>query len=75
MTFKEATDRLVALGLRAEDFAEALGLTTQYVRMMRMREDATAYRSPPPPEVWRPKLAALARERAEALTAFAREAD
>jgi len=71
MTFKEATDRLLALGIDLREIADVLGLGHQTVRAMRAAEGTRAARTPPPPDVWRPALATLARERGEALAALA----
>jgi hypothetical protein len=70
MEFQEATDRLIGLGLKIPEIAEALSYEPQSVRAMR-----TGARKPPDPEKWRGKLAALARGRAEALQAFASDAE
>jgi hypothetical protein len=74
MTFKEATDRLLHLGITAAEIADALRVSHQFVRRMRAAEGTTAYRNPPPPDVWRPALAALATARAADLQRFADEA-
>jgi len=71
MTFKDATDRLLGLGVDLREIAGVLGMGHQTVRAMRAAEGTRAYRTPPPPDVWRPALAKLARERAEALAALA----
>jgi hypothetical protein len=71
MTFKEATDRLLALGVDLREIAEALQLGHQTVRAMRAAEGTRAARTPPVPSVWRPALKALARERSRALDALA----
>lgn len=74
MTFKEATDRLLAAGVDLREIADALGVGHQYVRAMRAERGAKVWRAPPPPEKWRPALAALARARIEALESFVRDA-
>lgn len=71
MTFKEATDRLLGLGIDLREVAGVLEMGHQTVRAMRAAEGTRAYRTPPPADVWRPALAKLARARGEALTALA----
>jgi transcriptional regulator with XRE-family HTH domain len=56
--FREAMDEL---GLTAADVADALGVTPQTVRQMRMDPSAAGYRTPP--EAWPAVLAKLARAR------------
>ena len=74
MTFKEATDRLLGLGVDLREIADALQLGHQTVRAMRAAEGARAFRTPPPPEVWREPLVRLARERIDGLQRFVRDA-
>jgi hypothetical protein len=70
MEFREAVDRL---GERVthEQVAEALGVSVASVRQYRLAREAKAHRNPP--NGWERVLAKLARERGEALLAFADE--
>jgi hypothetical protein len=74
MDFREATAQLNDLGVSYAQQAEALGISYQTLRTMRMDSTASpaSARKPPPPEKWKPILAVLARERAGALTTYAK---
>jgi hypothetical protein len=69
--FREASDRLSALGVSLHDQAAALGLAYQTVRLMRLETDAKGYRTPPPESSWRLAFGKLARDRAAALARVA----
>jgi len=71
MTFREATGRLMELGIGAPEIGEALGLAAQTIRTMRMDPDSPHARTPP--AGWERPLAGLARSRSAALEALARE--
>jgi hypothetical protein len=77
MDFREATAQLNALGVPYPTQADALGINYQTFRQMRMEPNNSpsggraGARTPPPADEWKPALAQLARERAEALGAFA----
>lgn len=73
MTFKEATDRLLVLGVDLREIAGALQLGHQTVRAMRAAEGTRAARTPPPSGVWRKALERLAKERIDALNEFVEE--
>ncbi len=71
MTFLEATDRLMALGVSLPEIATAVDRGVQSVRQARMDPASDGYRKPPPG--WAPLLADLARSRGAALEALALE--
>jgi hypothetical protein len=73
MDFKEATDRLAAIGIGLADVAAALGLSHQTARAMRLEPGGKHARTPPAPDVWRPVFARLAREREEEARALSLE--
>lgn len=74
MTFKEATDQLLAAGIDLREIAEAVGWSHQYVRAIRAAPGSAGSRSAPPDRVWRGTLAAIARDRATTLLQFAADA-
>ncbi len=59
------------LGVSLEEIGDALGIAYTTVRATRLDPDSANYRRPP--EEWRPKLAALARERGGELQGLAEE--
>lgn len=67
MDFREASDRLIALGVSLQEQAAALGLSYQTIRAMRLERDATGYRTPPPEHNWCSIFGALAKERGNRL--------
>lgn len=71
--FRQASDRLSALGVSIHDQAAALGLAYQTIRLMRLEPDAKGYRRPPPESSWRLTLGKLAQERAGELQRLAVE--
>lgn len=68
MDFREATRRLKEAP-QDRDLAEALDVTVQSIRQARLPRENRGHR--PPPENWREVIAAMARERAEALRSMA----
>lgn len=70
MEFRQATDELMVLGITAETIGEALGVTGQHARQMRLASDSPSYRRPP--DDWRHKLAAFARSRGAELQKLAK---
>ena len=71
--FRQASDRLSALGISIQEQAEALGLAYQTIRLMRLDSEAKGYRRPPPESNWRLTLGRLAQERAGELQRLAVE--
>lgn len=71
--FRQASDRLSALGISIQEQAEALGLAYQTIRLMRLEPEAKGYRKPPPASNWRSILGRLAQERAGELQRLAVE--
>lgn len=72
MDFREATDRLNALGVDLREQAAALGIAYQTLRSMRLDSTASGYRNPPAAEKWRPVLSELARARGAALVDYSK---
>jgi predicted transcriptional regulator len=68
MNFKKATDVLMD-GMTRSEIATALGCSEATVRQARLEESAKARRSPP--QGWEPRVAKLARQRAEQLRRLA----
>jgi orotate phosphoribosyltransferase-like protein len=68
MDFKKATEELMA-GMTRGQIADALGVSEATVRQARLDESANAHRNPP--DGWEPKVAKLARQRAERLARLA----
>ena len=71
MTFRAATDRLLALGINMAELADRCGVAHNTIRRARLDPDSPAYR--PPPAGWEVIGARMARERADELTSLARE--
>jgi len=51
--FRQASDRLNALGVSIQEQAEALGVAYQTIRLMRLDPSARGYRKPPQESSWR----------------------
>lgn len=68
MDFKKATEELMA-GMTRGEIAAALGVSEATVRQARLDASANAHRNPP--TGWEPKVARLAKQRAERLTRLA----
>lgn len=68
MDFKKATEELMA-GMTRGQIADALGVSEATVRQARLDDTANAHRNPP--QGWEPKVARLAKQRAERLTRLA----
>jgi len=62
MDFKKATDSLFSR-IDHENLARALGVSVALIRQARLRDDASAHRSPPPG--WKTAVISLAEEKAE----------
>ena len=71
MDFQEATDKLMAHGAPLGDIAEALGIAYTTIRAARLSPRSLSYR--PPPDGWKPKLVAFAREKGGELVKLAEE--
>lgn len=71
MDFREATDELSRAGISLREQARALGLSYQTLAQMRMDREASGYRSPPDPQVWRPALRSLVLDRSVRLAGLA----
>lgn len=71
MDFKNATDRLSAAKITADDIAEAFGVVRNTIARARLDPSSPAYRSPP--DDWEPVLARLARQRIHELALLAEE--
>ena len=71
MTFRAATDRLLALGITMAELAHACGVAHNTIRRARLGPESPAYR--PPPGGWEAIVSRMATERAEELSRLARE--
>ena len=71
MTFRAATDRLLALGIDMAELAHACSVAHNTIRRARLDPASPAYR--PPPGGWEAIVAQMARDRAEELLRLARE--
>lgn len=69
MTFKEATDQLIAHGVTLAEIAEAFDVATNTIARARMDPDSPNARPAPPN--WREVLAPFARARTEGLAGLA----
>lgn len=71
MDFREATGRLIELGVTLREMAEAMGVSHSLLVQARMQPSAKGHRKPP--NRWREALLSIARERGRAFTGLADE--
>lgn len=71
MDFKDASGRLMDLGVSLREMAEHMGVSRSALNQARLDPKATGYRTPP--DNWRTKLAELARARGGELVGVADE--
>lgn len=73
MDFREATDRLMEVGVTMKELAQEIGCSRDAVDRARMNPESEHYRNPPPG--WREATAAIARRRGGELCEFADEVE
>jgi hypothetical protein len=69
--FREATGKLIDLGVTLREMADAMGVSHSLLVQARMDSSASGYRKPP--DQWREVLRDIARRRGKAFAELARK--